>query len=290
MKKDDRRNSITRLTAARIVLTVITLLLALFFVFMVVGYIVQNIENSKIKKQYEIGGSEMPTLNEIQIVANKPESGNDIEISEAKVSSEPISQQEADEIFLGQPIKNYNHDGLKADNPDYAAWIDIPNTKISYPVVRSADNMDYLKKSFDGAHRSSGTIFFDANIRNIKTVRNVVIHGHNMKSGAMFGTLSSYKAMSFYNVHPFIYLYTPDETMIYQVFSAYTVPHNIDEESVYQNYFVSDEEYQAFIELATSRSVIKTGVSVSTDKQIITLSTCVNHSASRFVVHAVRFQ
>ena len=38
-----------------------------------------------------------------------------------------------------------------------------------------------------------------------------------------------------------------------------------------------------------SSSVIDTNVDGIDEEQILTLSTCVNHSTSRFIVHAVRF-
>ena len=33
---------------------------------------------------------------------------------------------------------------LQDQNPDYLGWIYVPKTDISYPVVKSADNVDYL--------------------------------------------------------------------------------------------------------------------------------------------------
>lgn len=193
------------------------------------------------------------------------------------------------EIYLAQGQKQYNHEGLKAVNSDYCGWLDIPGTSISYPVVQSEDNVEYLTRSFEGKKRSSGSIFVDANIRDIKKTRNLVIHGHNMKSGSMFAMLPSYKNISYYNKHPFIYLYTPDETMVYQVISAYTLKHDANEEVAYQGVFADNEDFKNFVSGLLNRSVIDTNVDGIDEEQILTLSTCVNHSTSRFIVHAVRF-
>ena len=156
--------------------------------------------------------------------------------------------------------------------------------------MQSQDNTDYLKKNFDGTRRGSGSIFIDAGIRDYQKTRNLIIHGHDMKSGSMFGTLSSYGSLSFYNKHPFIYLYTPDSTLVYQVFAAYVVPKDIDTNLVYRIAFANTEAYEAFLETLTERSVIQTGVVPSSDRQILTLSTCANRGKNRFIVHAIRYQ
>ena len=201
-----------------------------------------------------------------------------------------ISKEQVKSIYLGQPLKTYDYSGLANENQDFRFWLDIPNTNISYPVVQSADNDEYLRKTFDGNKRSSGSIFIDANIRDYQKSKNLIIHGHNMKSGSMFGILPSYRNIDFYNRHPLIYLYTPSGVMVYQVFSCYTIPENIDETLVYRIAFETDEEYVSFLESLEQKSEIKTGVDLTSTRSLLTLSTCTNHGGSRFIVHALRYQ
>ena len=48
----------------------------------------------------------------------------------------------------------------------------------------------------------------------------------------------------------------------------------------------SDDTYAAFLNELTASSLYDTGVSVGTDDSVLTLSTCTNKGAKRFVIHA----
>lgn len=285
MDKGKNKSELTQ-AIIKLMFAIFSLILAIILVFMVGKYVIQNFENNSIKKEFELQETIAPTLENITLHVD--EENDTAEVQEQEIE-EPISEEAALEIYLAQGQKQYNHEGLKAVNSDYCGWLDIPGTSISYPVVQSEDNVEYLTRSFEGKKRSSGSIFVDANIRDIKKTRNLVIHGHNMKSGSMFAMLPSYKNISYYNKHPFIYLYTPDETMVYQVISAYTLKHDANEEVAYQGVFADNEDFNNFVSGLLNRSVIDTNVDGIDEEQILTLSTCVNHSTSRFIVHAVRF-
>lgn len=285
MDKGKNKSELTQ-AIIKLMFAIFSLILAIILVFMVGKYVIQNFENNSIKKEFELQETIAPTLENITLHVD--EENDTAEVQEQEIE-EPISEEAALEIYLAQGQKQYNHEGLKAVNSDYCGWLDIPGTSISYPVVQSEDNVEYLTRSFEEKKRSSGSIFVDANIRDIKKTRNLVIHGHNMKSGSMFAMLPSYKNISYYNKHPFIYLYTPDETMVYQVISAYTLKHDANEEVAYQGVFADNEDFKNFVSGLLNRSVIDTNVDGIDEEQILTLSTCVNHSTSRFIVHAVRF-
>ena len=285
MDKGKNKSELTQ-AIIKLMFAIFSLIIAIILVFMVGKYVIQNFENNSIKKEFELQETIAPTLENITLHVD--EENDTAEVQEQEIE-EPISEEAALEIYLAQGQKQYNHEGLKAVNSDYCGWLDIPGTSISYPVVQSEDNVEYLTRSFEGKKRSSGSIFVDANIRDIKKTRNLVIHGHNMKSGSMFAMLPSYKNISYYNKHPFIYLYTPDETMVYQVISAYTLKHDANEEVAYQGVFADNEDFKNFVSGLLNRSVIDTNVDGIDEEQILTLSTCVNHSTSRFIVHAVRF-
>lgn len=112
---------------------------------------------------------------------------------------------------------------LKKLNPDIYAWIDIPNTDISYPVVQSAtDDSFYLDHDSDKKKSANGAIFSEHMYNDTTFDDNVtVLYGHNMKSGAMFGDLQPlYRNSENLKVYDEIIVYLPHKEVHFQVFAA----------------------------------------------------------------------
>ena len=67
-------------------------------------------------------------------------------------------------------------DVLLQENPDTVAWIrfDEPSI-ISYPVVKSADNKEYLTKTFSANDNKLGAIFMDMKNKSDFSDRNTMI-------------------------------------------------------------------------------------------------------------------
>jgi len=246
-------------------------------------------EYQSIQSAYELEETRPPELSD-QLLA---EVEIETEVESQTLQQEsivPISEKQVLTIYSKQSLKQYDHGGLSNINEDYRCWLDIPGTKISYPVVQSRDNQEYLTTTFEKESRSSGAIFIDGNIDDISEVDNIVLHGHNMKDGSMFGSLPSYKDVSYYNAHPLIYIYSEKETRVYQVISVYSMVANTEVLALYQNTFSDEEEKAAFYEEILSSSFYQTREEIAYDKQLLTLSTCTNQNKYRFIVHAQRYQ
>ncbi len=174
---------------------------------------------------------------------------------------------------------------LQGVNPDTVGWLTVRNTNINYPVVQHSDNDYYLDKNYYGDRDYSGWVFMD--FRNDVDVlqHNTIIYAHNrFNSGLMFGTLDNVldeEWLDNKNNH-IITFNTLYEEMSFEIFSVYEVKNTND---YIANNFNSDNHYLTFIELITGRSEYDFGVTVSTDDNILTLSTCYEYS-NRFVVHA----
>ena len=62
-------------------------------------------------------------------------------------------------------------------------------TKIDYPVMsRQGDNNYYLDKNFNGEKDKNGLLILDYRCDVMQSGQNLIIYGHNMRSGVMFGT------------------------------------------------------------------------------------------------------
>lgn len=213
-------------------------------------------------------------------------------ITEQSGGEESKDKQDADGE---EELKRTEHKVLKIDfaklaktNKDTVAWISFDEpSKINYPVVQTTDNDRYLQHTFEGKKNAVGAIFMDTVNAKDFTDRNTFIYGHNMKNGSMFGHLRKYRDESFYREYPFFYIYTPDgKEAKYQVFAACIVE---DTSDTYKSWFTDDAEYLQYLQYVQSVSMYSTGVEVTAESKIISLSTCTNVSdTQRFVVHGVK--
>ena len=179
-------------------------------------------------------------------------------------------------------------DALLEINPDTIAWIrfDEPSI-INYPVVKSADNNEYLTKTFAENDNKLGAIFMDMRNNSDFSDRNTIIYGHHLNvSPDMFSRLHLYEDEEFCQEHPDFYIYTPDgKVRTYTVFSAGVVNASADN---YDIEFESDEEFEQYIEICRESSNYQVDVEVDAQSQIVSLSTCTgDRRDERFLLQGV---
>ena len=181
-----------------------------------------------------------------------------------------------------------NFDELLEINPDTIGWIRFyPEPEIiNYPIVQGDDNDYYLKKTFSANENTLGAIFLNVYNRPDFSDKNSIIYGHRMKDGSMFRKLEDYKDKEFWEANPYFYIYTPDgKELTYHIYSAGTV---LDTADTYLTSFGSDADFQDFIKYTKSTADYDTGVEVTTDDRVVTLSTCTASSDNhRYVIHGV---
>ena len=119
--------------------------------------------------------------------------------------------------------------------------------------------------------------------------RNVVLFGHSMLDGSMFGSLREVFKDNFFNnkENNYIKIYTPEEgELTYQIFSYYIT----DVEEYYITTSFTEASFQEFIKTIVSRSERNFNVDVNSHDKILTLSTCsgTGGTSRRKVVHAKR--
>lgn len=124
-------------------------------------------------------------------------------------------------------IINVDYEGLKKINSDFIGWIFADNGKISYPLVQSRDNKEYLTKTFKGKYNKSGTIFADKSDNGLENYQSRIF-GHCMKNGTMFAGLMRYKDKNYISEAPYFYIYMKDGIRKYEIFSVYRdFPENV---------------------------------------------------------------
>ena len=203
---------------------------------------------------------------------------------------------EIQKIARGETKSDDNHapdteDGidwaaLKKINKEIVGWININDTKIDYPVLwHKGDNSNsqyYLNHNYKGDWDSYGTIFLDYRCaENGTDSKNVVLHGHHMNDGSMFGNLMNYGGMSgnldFYKKAPVIEFDTPKADGKYKIISIFKT-NTLSSQGEFFNYmrgnFQNDKDFMNYVYNVRVRSLINCPVDVNEDDELITLSTC----------------
>lgn len=181
--------------------------------------------------------------------------------------------------------------GLRAQNRDIVGWLNIDGV-LDEPVLQR-DNEFYLTHDATQKKNVTGALFLDENC-NLRTLTpNLVIHGHNMKEGAMFGVLKKYKLKdaSFYKSHPFIQLNTLYEESTYVIFAVTEISLNPKNHYYlpFWNYldFDSEKNFTTFINRVREYSHFQTGVDVRPGDRLLTLATCAGtDNADRLLIVA----
>lgn len=177
-------------------------------------------------------------------------------------------------------------------NSDMAAWLQIPGTNVDYPVMWTPqDENYYLYRDFDGSENQNGCLILDTDSSLEPLTTNLIIHGHNMRSGAMFGNLTDYEDKAYFESHRQIILYTEECQRNYEIIAVFRsqVYKKSDEVFKFYKFFQADteEEFNDFYENIKALSIYDTNVTAEFGDHFITLSTCVYHvDRGRFVVVA----
>lgn len=179
---------------------------------------------------------------------------------------------------------------LYQKNTDMAGWILIEGTTINYPVMHTPNNPDfYLKHNFDKEYSAYGVPYIAEDCSVDKASDNIIIYGHHIRGGKMFGALMKYTDKAFYEKHKTIHFDTVTEQAEYEIVSVFKTT-AYDDAGFKFYYFVNadtKENFQDYIEECKSLALYETGVTAEYGDKLITLSTCeYSNNNGRFVVVA----
>ena len=109
---------------------------------------------------------------------------------------------------------------VAADNADTIGWLRIDGTNINNVVMFAPDTPGkYLHMDFYGKWSYRGTLYVAENC-DVRTADNILIYGHHMKDGSMFGSLISYKDAAFRAAHPIVQFDTLYASHSYEIVAA----------------------------------------------------------------------
>ena len=175
-------------------------------------------------------------------------------------------------------------------NSDVVGWIQMADC-VDYPVLWR-DNSYYMDHDFYGESSASGSIFLDARNNSDMSDSVLLIYGHNMRSGEMFGDLDRYREADYLREYPIVTLQSAweSEPRTYVLISLFDASMDRDDSSyirIVRTSFESAAEKEDFIAELRERSMYQIPVEANADDQLLLLVTCsYSHSNGRFILVA----
>ncbi len=222
------------------------------------------------------------------------------ELAALKGSDVLSSHQEKNEFALHkEPVKVPDvldeYKTLYEKNKKLIGWLKIDDTIIDYPVMQTNNNEYYLEHNFNQEYDKNGSLFLDCDCMIYPRSTNLIIYGHHMKSGQMFGQLQKYAKESYGKKHDLIQFDSIYEKATYQVMYVFRSQVYNEDDLVFKYYqFInanSEEEFNSYMNEMAAMSLYDTEVTADYGDSLLTLSTCDNSQADgRFVVVAKRIK
>lgn len=206
------------------------------------------------------------------------------QIKKVAYGNEVDDEQNSD---TGKEEKEINWKALNKINDDIVGWIKMDNTKIDYPTLWcKTDDRNYqyyLSHNYKGDYDYSGfgSIFLDYRCKKGVDSKNVVLHGHHIRDGSMFGNLMEFGVtkgnLDFYKKTPSLEFNTPKENATYKIISVFKT-NTLSSHGEFFNYMIGDfqneKDFMNYVYNVRVRSLINCPVDVNEDDELITLSTC----------------
>lgn len=247
-------------------------------------------DNRNTQKEYE---------NLAQIVEDNTETKEDNMQEIVKDDTEIVEEPE----IVYEILSEYKE--LYEINNDMIGWLEIADTVINYPVMQNKDEEFYLRKDFYGNKSAAGALILDTDSEagigtsefgyKIKPSTNLIIHGHTMRNGTMFGKLSKYKDKKYFENHKIIKfssLYEHREYEVVSVFYSQVYKQN-DYIFKYYDFFNADTqaELEYWIDNISELNIHDNDIKASLGDEFLTLTCCAYHDENgRFVVVAKRIK
>lgn len=188
----------------------------------------------------------------------------------------PPASENSGETAESEP-KQPDYSALYERNPDFVGWLSIEGTGVNYPVMHTPQEPEYyINHNFDRQNSSYGVPFLDGACS--LTGDNLIIYGHHMKNGSMFGALMDYKSKAFFEAHPVITFDTLDGPGQFQIIAVYLSQVYTARPGTFFYYLFTDAENEAdfasYVDECKARALYDTGETASYGDQLLTLSTC----------------
>lgn len=180
---------------------------------------------------------------------------------------------------------------LMRRNNDVVGWLKYDGIEeIDYAIVQR-DNEYYLDRDFNRAKNVAGTVFLDASNQIWPQDVNLVLHGHNMQNGSMFGKLKRLMEPAFFQANPlmrFDTLYGDTQYVPYAVTLFSANPDSSRYFNIIQSDFQDASQMGDYVNWLRSRSSLNFPTQVAETDHLLTLVTCHGLDPDERLVVALR--
>jgi sortase B len=207
----------------------------------------------------------------------EPEYNDESTVTDAKKEEYTIPYVDVDGVSVQKKFVE-----IYKRNNDFVGWLLIQDTPIDYPVMQSMyDEEYYIHKDFDKEYSTAGTLFVDTESDLLEPSDNIVIYGHNMKTGKMFNCLLDYEDEEFYKEHKYIQFNTIHGNNTYEIIAAFRTKIYAKDYNgfKYYKFFDADneEEFMNYVNNCKNLTGYDIPTTANYGDKLITLSTCAYH-------------
>lgn len=177
----------------------------------------------------------------------------------------------------GEDLQLLRYQELAEQNNDLAGWIYIEGTTVNYPVMYTPDSPDfYLKHNFEKEKSDYGVPYMAEDCDPSGNGDNLIVYGHHIKGGRMFGALMDYTKKEFYESHKIIRFDTLEELAEYEIVAVFKTTVYNNTGFPYYLFTNADKEadFNAYVEECKALALYDTGVTAKYGDKLISLSTC----------------
>lgn len=236
-------------------------------------------ELEKLKSDQEISAaSDWLSAKLLHTIGEDEAEGEEVVVAETETVD--------NEVYAAEPIQEVGpqilpeYQALHEKNSDLAGWLTIEGAGIDYPVMQAVSQSSdfYLNHDFNGKEDINGSLFLDSRNNLEEPDDNMIIYGHNMKSGMMFGELKQYLEPSFWREHKKVTFNTIYEKAEYEIIAVCLskVAQPGDGEFKYYNFIDagSKKTFKQYVENIKALNIMDEKIDLSYGDKVLTLSTC----------------
>lgn len=198
----------------------------------------------------------------------------------------PEDSPQSQSAIPSEPEVKREETGFDHAPSTVVAWIRSPGTPIDYPIGQAADNTYYLRHLLDGTYNRVGAIFMDYRNHSDLSDDNTILYGHHFDdTDIMFATLIQYMDQNYYEQHPQMELLTPRADYVIHVVAGFAA--NADTKLPLRFGENTGDRQQFIDDILQNSDFTADDVPIGQTDRFVTLVTCTNGGASRYLLFGV---